>query len=102
MRLRHRLELGMYDIAERAAVNARLAAEDEARRLADTTSISRCRMRCLQRRGAGRACGASQLDRPRRGRLRELFDAVGIGTELPSTRGEPELELKSPLLVRSA
>src|SRR5258705_2335953 len=35
-----RLTLGVYDAAERTTIDARLAAEDEARRLADVTSIT--------------------------------------------------------------
>jgi tRNA uridine 5-carboxymethylaminomethyl modification enzyme len=93
------LELGIYGDDEQAIVTDRLAAEDEARRLADTTSI-----RPEQAAGVLTAAGSSPLEQPVRiaevarrqdVALVELFRAVGVGDALPRDAVvSTELELK--------
>ena len=93
------LELGIYDDAERAIVADRLAAEDEARRLASTTSI-----RPEQAAGVLAAAGSTPLEhavriadvaRRQDVALLDLFDVVGVGAALPREAVvSTELELK--------
>ena len=93
------LSLGIYDDAERAVIARRLDAENEARRLAEVTSI-----RPDQAEGVLGAAGSSPLVHSvriaevarRQGvSLHELFRAVGIGSELSRDAiVSTELELK--------
>jgi len=93
------LSLGIYDDAERAVIARRLDAENEARRLAEVTSI-----RPDQAEGVLGAADSSPLVHSvriaevarRQGvSLHELFRAVGIGSELSRDAiVSTELELK--------
>jgi tRNA uridine 5-carboxymethylaminomethyl modification enzyme len=93
------LELGIYDDVERAIVADRLAAEDEARRLADTTSIGP-----EQASGVLAAAGSAPLQhavriadvaRRQNVSLLDLFRAAGVGSMLPRDAVvSTELELK--------
>jgi tRNA uridine 5-carboxymethylaminomethyl modification enzyme len=93
------LDLGLYDDSERAVVADRLAAEDEARRLADATSI-----RPEQAADILAAAGSAPLEhairiadvaRRQDVALLDLLHAVGVGTALPRDAVvSTELELK--------
>jgi tRNA uridine 5-carboxymethylaminomethyl modification enzyme len=93
------ISLGVYDDAERAVIARRLDAENEARRLAEVTSIR------PDQAGAVLAAAESspllhsvriaEVARRQDVSLHELFRAVGIGTELPRDAiVSTELELK--------
>jgi tRNA uridine 5-carboxymethylaminomethyl modification enzyme len=92
-------ELGIFDDAERELVDDRLAAEGEARRLADTTSI-----RPEQAADVLAAAGSAPLEhavriadvaRRQDVALLDLFDVVGVGAALPRDAVvTTELELK--------
>ena len=93
------ITLGLYDARERDVIAARLAAEDEARRIADTTSITPA-----QAAGVLEAAGSAPLEhavriaevtRRQSVALRDLFHAVGVGENLPiDALVSTELELK--------
>ena len=91
--------LGLYSEAERAIVARRLDAEDEARTLADTTSI-RPEEALAVLSGAGSAPLAhavriSEVARRQNISLIDLFRAMGIGDDLPHDAViSTELELK--------
>ena len=80
------LELGLYNEGERAAIEQRFHAEDEARRLADGTSISPAEARpVLDRAGSAPLAHAVRIIEvaKRQGvALGELFAAVGLGSTL--------------------
>jgi tRNA uridine 5-carboxymethylaminomethyl modification enzyme len=93
------LALGMYDTEERAMIDARHAAEEEARRLADTTSISpTAAASVLAAAGSTpltHAVRISELARRQSVDLRALFEAAGVGPSLPRDAVvTAELELK--------
>jgi tRNA uridine 5-carboxymethylaminomethyl modification enzyme len=93
------LALGLYSDAERAIVDARLAAEDEARRLAETTSITPEQAAAVLA-AAGSAPLAhgvriAEVARRQSVTLRHLFDRAGVGAHLPTDAViSTELELK--------
>jgi tRNA uridine 5-carboxymethylaminomethyl modification enzyme len=93
------LALGLYDESERAMIDARLAAEDEARSLAESTSITP--------EGAAGVLGAAgsaplahavrlaELARRQSVALVDLFRAASVGEHLPADAVvSTELELK--------
>jgi tRNA uridine 5-carboxymethylaminomethyl modification enzyme len=91
--------LGIYDDAERAAIAHRLDAEDEARRLAEATSIRPDQAEAVLAAAdsAPLVHGVRIADVARRQdvSLHELFRAAGVGTELPRDAiVSTELELK--------
>jgi tRNA uridine 5-carboxymethylaminomethyl modification enzyme len=93
------LALGVYDEQERATVDQRLAAEREARRLAESTSITPA-----QASGAlaearstplAHAVRVAELARRQGVALLDVFRAAGVGAELPRDAVvSTELELK--------
>jgi tRNA uridine 5-carboxymethylaminomethyl modification enzyme len=93
------LALGLYDGREQDVIGRRLAAEDEARRLADTTSI-----RPEQAAGVLATAGSAPLShavrieevaRRQNVSLGALFSAAGVGASLPADAViSTELELK--------
>jgi tRNA uridine 5-carboxymethylaminomethyl modification enzyme len=93
------LSLGMYDARERAVIAARLAAEDEARRLADTTSIRPEQAApVLVASGSAPLAHSVRIEEVARRQnvsLVDLFAAVGVGAALPADAVvSTELELK--------
>jgi tRNA uridine 5-carboxymethylaminomethyl modification enzyme len=93
------LELGLYDAGERALAEARLAAEDEATRLAERTSIRPgTAARVLEAAGSAplpHAVRIAEVARRPDVSLSALFDAAGVGTGLPAEAVlSVELELK--------
>ncbi|HEX6598814.1 MAG TPA: tRNA uridine-5-carboxymethylaminomethyl(34) synthesis enzyme MnmG [Gemmatimonadaceae bacterium] len=91
--------LDMYDAHERAIVDARLAAEDEARRIAETTSITPAQAAPLLERSSSRslehAVRVAEVARRQGVSLRDLFAVVGVGMGLPvDAVVSTELELK--------
>ena len=91
--------LDMYDARERAVVERRLAAEDEARRIADTTSITPAQAAALLERASSRplehAVRVSEVARRQGVSLLELFRVVGVAVDLPGDAVvSTELELK--------
>jgi tRNA uridine 5-carboxymethylaminomethyl modification enzyme len=93
------LSLGMYDERERAVIAARLAAEDEARRLADTTSIRPEQAApVLVASGSAPLAHSVRIEEVARRQnvsLVDLFAAVGVGAALPADAVvSTELELK--------
>ena len=93
------LALGMYDDGERSIVLSRLAAEDEARRLADTTSIRPEQAApVLQRASSAPLAHSVRIEEVARRQgvsLGDLFAAVGVGADLPADAVvSTELELK--------
>jgi tRNA uridine 5-carboxymethylaminomethyl modification enzyme len=93
------LELGLYDEGERKVVARRLAAENEARQLADATSI-RPEEALSVLTGAdsaplAHAVRLSELARRQNISLVELFRVTGVGMELPADAViSTELEIK--------
>ena len=92
-------ELGMYDARERAVVEQRLAAEDEARRVAETTSITPAQAAPLLQRASSRplehAVRVAEVARRQGVSLLDLFRALGVAPELPGDAVvSTELELK--------
>ena len=94
------MSMGLYDARERDVIARRLAAEDEARRLAERTSIrpeqaargAGCRATARRSRTA---CASPRWRAARTSRCVELFRAVGVGAELPlDAVVSTELELK--------
>ena len=93
------LALDMYDAGERAVVERRLAAEDEARRIAEATSITPAQAAPLLERAASRpldhAVRVAEVARRQGVALLDLFRAVGVAAELPGDAVvSTELELK--------
>ena len=93
------LSLGLYDARERGVIAARLAAEDEARRLADATSIRPEQAHALLAEAGSaplaHAVRVEELARRQHVSLRDLFRAAGVGADLPSDAiVSTELELK--------
>jgi tRNA uridine 5-carboxymethylaminomethyl modification enzyme len=93
------LALGLYDAAERATVDARLSAEDEARSLAEATSISpENAAGVLAAAGSAplaHAVRLAELARRQSVALLDLFRAAAVGRHLPSDAVvSTELELK--------
>ena len=93
------ITLGLYDARERDVIAARLAAEDEARRIADTTSITPAQAACvLEAAGSApleHAVRIAEVTRRQSVALRDLFHAVGVGENLPiDALVSTELELK--------
>jgi tRNA uridine 5-carboxymethylaminomethyl modification enzyme len=93
------LSLGLYDSQERTVIDARLAAEDEARRLADATSITPDEAGpVLEAAGSAplaHAVRIAELARRQSVALLDLLRAVGVGGDLPvDAVVSTELELK--------
>ncbi|PYP79767.1 MAG: tRNA uridine-5-carboxymethylaminomethyl(34) synthesis enzyme MnmG [Gemmatimonadetes bacterium] len=93
------LVLGVYDEAERVIIERRLGAEDDARRLAESTSIrpEQADVVLTAARSAPLAHSMRIADVARRQNvsLLELFGAAGVGDELPRDAVvSTELELK--------
>ncbi|MDB4879352.1 MAG: tRNA uridine 5-carboxymethylaminomethyl modification enzyme mnmG [Gemmatimonadetes bacterium] len=93
------LSLGLYDARERAVVAARLAAEDDARRLADATSIRPEQAAAvLAAAGSAPLAHAVRIEEVARRQdvsLADLFAAAGVGAGLPADAViSTELELK--------
>jgi len=91
--------LGMYSDRERAMVATRFAAEDEARRLAEVTSITPDAAAGVLARASSRPLSHSvrvaEVARRQDVSLRDLFHAAGVGVELPvDAVVSTELELK--------
>jgi tRNA uridine 5-carboxymethylaminomethyl modification enzyme len=91
--------LGLYDAPERAMIDARLSAEDEARSLAEATSITPERAAgVLGAAGSaplGHAVRLAELARRQSVALLDLFRAAAVGQHLPSDAVvSTELELK--------
>jgi tRNA uridine 5-carboxymethylaminomethyl modification enzyme len=93
------LSVGLYDEDERATIATRLAAEDEARRLAESTSITPdAAAPVLTAAGSAplaHAVRLAELARRQSVALRDLFLAAGVGIHLPiDAVVSTELELK--------
>lgn len=93
------LALRMYDARERDMVDSRLAAEEEARRLAERTSITPAVAAPLLSRVSSaplsHAVRVAEVARRQDVSLRELFRAVDVGAHLPADAVvSTELELK--------
>lgn len=93
------LLLGLYDPGEEAIIHRRLAAEDEARKLADATSMRpEDAAPALAQAGSAplqHAVRISEVARRQRISLRDLFRAMGVGADLPADAViSTELELK--------
>ena len=91
--------LGLYTPAERVIVERRLVAEDDARALADATSITpEDAHPVLQAAGSAplvHAVRIAELARRQHISLHDLFQAKGVGSDLPSDAViSTELELK--------
>jgi tRNA uridine 5-carboxymethylaminomethyl modification enzyme len=91
--------LRMYSDRERKMVASRFAAEDEARRLAEVTSITPDAAAAVLARASSRplshAVRIAEVARRQDVSLRDLFDAGGVGAELPGDAViTTELELK--------
>jgi len=91
--------LGMYDAREQLMLNERLAAEDEARRLAEQTSITPAQAASVLTGASSRplehAVRVAEVARRQGVALHELFRAAGVGAELPRDAVvSTELELK--------
>ena len=93
------LSLGIYDDVERAVIARRLDAEDEARRLAESTSISPDQadavLSPVESSPLVHSVRIAEVARRQDVSLHELFRAVGVGSELPRDAVvSTELELK--------
>src|SRR5688572_14677947 len=93
------LGLGMYDDAERVVIDRRLAAENDARRLAESTSIrpEQAQEILTAARSAplAHSMRIAEVARRQNVTLLELFQAAGVGDELPrDVVVSMELELK--------
>jgi tRNA uridine 5-carboxymethylaminomethyl modification enzyme len=93
------MELGLYDARERMVVERRLAAEHEARRVAETTSIAPGQAAPVLQRAGSRplehAVRVAEVARRQGVSLLDLFRAVGVAAELPADAVvSTELELK--------
>lgn len=80
--------LGLYSPREREMVGARLAAEDEALRLAQQASIRPAQanpvLAAVESAPVSQSVKVVELARRQRVELRALFDAAGLGTSLPA------------------
>lgn len=95
----HGLALGLYDSTERAMIDARLSAEDEARSLAESTSITpEGAAGVLAAAGSAplvHAVRLAELARRQSMALVDLFRAAAVGEHLPvDAVVSTELELK--------
>jgi tRNA uridine 5-carboxymethylaminomethyl modification enzyme len=93
------LALGMYDAGERALIAERFAAEDEARRLAESTSITPARASAVLEAAESaplvHAVRIAEVARRQGVSLADLFAAAGVGEDLPLDAViSTELELK--------
>jgi tRNA uridine 5-carboxymethylaminomethyl modification enzyme len=93
------LALGIYDEGERAVIERRLAAEDDARRLAESTSIRPEQaadvLAAVHSAPLAHSVRIAEVARRQDVSLLELFRAVGVGAELPRDAVvSTELELK--------
>jgi len=93
------LELGIYDDAERIVIDRRLGAEDEARRLAENTSIRPEQaldvLTAARSAPLAHSVRIAEVARRQDVSLLELFRAVRVGDELPrDVVVSTELELK--------
>jgi len=93
------MELGLYDAREHMVVERRLAAEHEARRVAETTSIAPAQAAPVLQRAGSRplehAVRVAEVARRQGVSLLDLFRAVGVAAELPGDAVvSTELELK--------
>jgi tRNA uridine 5-carboxymethylaminomethyl modification enzyme len=93
------LPLGIYDDAERAMIARRLDAEDEARRLAESTSVrpdqAEAVLSAARSSPLVHSVRIAEVARRQDVALHELFRAVGVGNELPRDAiVSTELELK--------
>lgn len=93
------MELGLYDARERMVVERRLAAEHEARRVAEATSIAPAQAAPVLQRAGSRplehAVRVAEVARRQGVSLLDLFRAVGVAAELPGDAVvSTELELK--------
>ena len=93
------LALRLYDTREQEVIATRLAAEDEARRIADSTSITPEQAIPVLERVASaplaHAVRISEVARRQSISLRALFQAAGVGCHLPADAVvSTELELK--------
>jgi tRNA uridine 5-carboxymethylaminomethyl modification enzyme len=93
------LALGIYDDVERTVIARRFDAEDEARRLAESTSIrpeqAEAVLSDARSTPLAHSVRIAEVARRQDVSLHELFRAVGIGTELPRDAiVSTELELK--------
>jgi len=93
------LALGIYDDSERVVIARRLAAEDDARRLAESTSIRPEQaadvLTAAHSAPLAHSVRIAEVARRQDVSLLELFRAVGVGTELPRDAVvSTELELK--------
>jgi tRNA uridine 5-carboxymethylaminomethyl modification enzyme len=93
------LALGMYDAGERALIDARFLAEDEARRLADSTSITPADaapvLEAADSAPLAHAVRVAEVARRQGVTLVALFHAAGVGAHLPADAViSTELELK--------
>src|SRR5690348_265464 len=79
------MALDLYDARERLVVERRLAAEDEARRVAEATSITPAQAAPVLERAASRplehAVRVAEVARRQGVSLLDLFRAVGVGAE---------------------
>jgi tRNA uridine 5-carboxymethylaminomethyl modification enzyme len=92
-------ELGMYDAREQTMVEQRLVAEDTARRLAETTSVTPAQaapvLAAASSRPLEHAVRIADVARRQGVALGDLFQAAGIGMDLPGDAVvSTELELK--------
>jgi len=93
------LGLGIYDDTERDVIDRRLAAEDNARRLAESTSIrpeqARDLLNVARSAPLAHSVRIAEVARRQDVSLLELFRAAGVGDELPrDVVVSTELELK--------
>ena len=93
------MALEMYDAREISLIERRLAAEDDARRLAESTSITPAQAAPVLERAASRplehAVRVAEVARRQGVALRDLFLAVGVAADLPGDAVvSTELELK--------
>ena len=93
------LEMGIYDDVERAIIERRLAAEDDARRLAESTSIrpeqAHAVLAAARSTPLAQSVRIAEVARRQDVSLLELFHAAGVGDELPRDAVvSTELELK--------
>ena len=92
-------QLGLYDAGELALIGERFAAEDEARALAERTSVRPEQAEALLRAAGSaplaHAVKVVEVARRQGVGLRALFDAAGVGAELPDEAvTTAELEIK--------
>ena len=93
------LSLGLYDAAEQEAIARRLGAEDEARRLAASTSIrpeqAQLALTAAHSAPLAHSVRIAEVARRQDIALADLFRAVGVGADLPlDAVVSTELELK--------